>query len=250
MTRIVARDSAIAEPDQPRVPADEGDVRRLDRDVRAGPDGDAEVRAGECRRVVDAVADHRDLPALGLEALDDRVLVARKHLRDHVLHGDPDLARDGLRRGAGVAGEQPHDHASGLEVPDRLGGLGLHRVRDRDEARRRTTGRNEHHGPAVRGDGSRGLQQRREVDALLLEQPAAADEDLDAVDDTAHAAADDRLEPVDLREAQLRLARLADDRLAQRVLGAGLQRRGQVQDARLVEARLTGSPSSPRAGPA
>ena len=60
MIRIVDRDSAIAEPDQPRIAADERDVGRLDRHVRAGPDGDAEVRPGERRGVVDAVADHRD----------------------------------------------------------------------------------------------------------------------------------------------------------------------------------------------
>ena len=38
MTRIVARESAMAEPDQPRVAADERDVGRLDGDVRAGAD--------------------------------------------------------------------------------------------------------------------------------------------------------------------------------------------------------------------
>ncbi len=70
MTRIVARDSAIADGDEPRVAADERDVRGLDRDVGAGADRHAEVRPGERRRVVDAVADHRDPAALGLEPRD------------------------------------------------------------------------------------------------------------------------------------------------------------------------------------
>ena len=74
------------------------------------------------------------------------------------------------------------------------------------------------------------------LDAPLLEQAAAPDEHLGAVDRAAHATADDRLEPVDLREPELRLARPADDRLAQRVLRAGLEGRGEVQDPRLVEA--------------
>ena len=69
MTRIVARDSAIADAHEARVAADERDVGRLDRDVGAGADGDAQVGLGERRRVVDAVADHRDPAALGLEAL-------------------------------------------------------------------------------------------------------------------------------------------------------------------------------------
>ena len=60
MTRIVARDSAIAEPTQPRVAADERHVGRLDRHVGTGADRHPEVRPGERRGVVDPVADHRD----------------------------------------------------------------------------------------------------------------------------------------------------------------------------------------------
>ena len=45
-------------------PLHQRDVRRLHRHVGAGADGDADVRLGQRRRVVDAVADHRDDAAL------------------------------------------------------------------------------------------------------------------------------------------------------------------------------------------
>ena len=48
----------------------------LDGDVGAGADRQAEVGLGERGRVVDAVADHRDDAALGLQPADDVDLVA------------------------------------------------------------------------------------------------------------------------------------------------------------------------------
>ena len=65
---------------QARIAAHERDVGRLDGDVGAGPDGDADVRLGQCRCVVDAVADHGHAMPLGLQGLDDRSLVAGEHL--------------------------------------------------------------------------------------------------------------------------------------------------------------------------
>jgi hypothetical protein len=45
------------------------DVRGLHRHVGAAPDCDADVSLRECGRVVDAVPDHRDVPAGLLECL-------------------------------------------------------------------------------------------------------------------------------------------------------------------------------------
>ena len=60
----VAGDSEVA--------ADEGEVAGFDGDVGAGAHGDAEVGLGEGGGVVDAVADHGDDLALGLQAADRR----------------------------------------------------------------------------------------------------------------------------------------------------------------------------------
>jgi hypothetical protein len=52
--------------DVERVGAHQDDVRGLDRDVGARANGDPDVGLGERWRVVDAVADHRDLASVGL----------------------------------------------------------------------------------------------------------------------------------------------------------------------------------------
>ena len=71
-------------------------------------------------------------------------------------------------------------------------------------------------------------------------RPHAADEHRGAVDRARHAAPDDRLEPGRLVEPELALAGRAHDRLAQRVLGALLEGRGEVEQARLVDAGRRG----------
>ena len=76
----------------------------LDRDVGAGADREAEVGLRERGRVVDAVADHRDDAALGLQPADDVGLVGRQHLGDHLV--DADLGGDRARGRLVVAGQQ------------------------------------------------------------------------------------------------------------------------------------------------
>ena len=66
MVRRVDRDSRIAVHREQQVGLDQRQVGRLDRDVAAAADGQAEVRLGQRRGVVDAVTDHRDRPAGGL----------------------------------------------------------------------------------------------------------------------------------------------------------------------------------------
>ena len=83
----------------------EGDVGRLDGHVGPGPHGDADVGLGQGRGVVDAVADHRDHVALGLQRRDGVRLARRQDAGDHPV--DPDLAGDGLGRPGRVAGQ--HD---------------------------------------------------------------------------------------------------------------------------------------------
>ena len=68
--------------------ADERDVGRLDRDVGAGPDREADVGLGQRRGVVDAVADHRHALALELELLDLVGLVLGQHLGEHAVDAD------------------------------------------------------------------------------------------------------------------------------------------------------------------
>ena len=127
------------------------------RDLGAAAHRDADVGGLDRRRVVDAVAGHRNDVALQLERLGEQHLVLRRDAADdadrvdaveplllrqrgevgaeHRIAGDAELLRD---RGAGddvVAGDHPHPDVRRLRVGD--GGLRLlaRRVDHRDEAR-------------------------------------------------------------------------------------------------------------------
>ena len=63
------------------VAGDERQVGGLDRDVGAGADREPEVGLGEGGCVVDAVTDHRDDLALGLQPRHNPRLVLREHIR-------------------------------------------------------------------------------------------------------------------------------------------------------------------------
>ena len=96
IVRSVARERRIASAARAQVAGDEREVGGLDRDVGAGADRQAEVGLRERGRVVDAVADHRDDAALGLQARGRRRPCRRQHLGDDLV--DADLGGDGARR--------------------------------------------------------------------------------------------------------------------------------------------------------
>ena len=94
------------------------DAGALHRDVGAGAHRDADVGLRQRRRVVDAVAGHRDACALRLQALDDRRLLLGQHLGLDLV--DADGARDGLGGGAVVAGQHHDPQPFGVQRADRL----------------------------------------------------------------------------------------------------------------------------------
>src|SRR5205085_11134032 len=63
------------------------------RDVGAGAHRDADLRLRQGRRVVDAVAGHRDKPALPLQPLDGVRLLIRQDLRDHLVDAEADAIK-------------------------------------------------------------------------------------------------------------------------------------------------------------
>ena len=71
---MIVAERPAGEPDRvdgrAQVSRDESEVGRLDRDIGAGADRDPEVGPSEGGRIVDPVADHRDDPAVALQALD------------------------------------------------------------------------------------------------------------------------------------------------------------------------------------
>ncbi len=63
-----------------------------------------------------------------MQLFDRRRLLLGEHLSEHGV--DPDLPRDALRHGRGVAREQCHRDPHLVQAPDGLGGLGSDRVGD------------------------------------------------------------------------------------------------------------------------
>src|SRR5206468_3606059 len=89
-------------------------------DVGPGAHRDAHVGPGERRRIVDAVAGHRDLATLAVESRYDLALLLGQHFGDYFI--DPELPGDGFSSPATVAGE--HDQAQSLRMQllDRIAG--------------------------------------------------------------------------------------------------------------------------------
>ncbi len=94
--------------DAHQIAFDQSDISAFDRHIRPRSHGDADIRGGERGRIVDAVARHRDHPALALELFDQRALVLGQDLRLDIFNAE--TARDSLGGGAIVAGE--HDDAN------------------------------------------------------------------------------------------------------------------------------------------
>ena len=84
---------------------DERDGGALDRDARAGAHRDTDVGLRQRRRIVDAVARHRDLVPLSLKSADDLGFLIRQDLGFNTI--DTQLLGDRLRRRPIVARE--HD---------------------------------------------------------------------------------------------------------------------------------------------
>ena len=87
-------------------------IGAFDGNVRARADGDPHIRAGQRRRVVDAVSHHSDGFPLLLQSRHMLLLFLRQHLGNDM--GDVQLAADGLRSTPVVARQHRHINAHTL----------------------------------------------------------------------------------------------------------------------------------------
>ena len=101
MLRIVAlRQPPRARRCRSRSPLQQRDAGALDGDVGAGAHGDADIGGGQRRRIVDAVAGHRDDAALARAAAATTSLLSLgQHLGLDLVDAEP--ARDRLARWCG-----------------------------------------------------------------------------------------------------------------------------------------------------
>ena len=132
-------------------------VRRVHGDVRTRADGNAHVRAGERRSVVDAVADHRDASNL-LQAAHDVRLAVRQNARDHLVNAC--RLPDRLCRARIVARNHHDADAHFAQFRDCFGAVVLHRIRDRHHAQNRAVAAEQQGRFALAGELFRRRKQR------------------------------------------------------------------------------------------
>ena len=121
------------------------------------PMAQAEVGLGERGGVVDAVADHRDDAAFGLQAPDDVGLLGRQDLGDDLV--DADLGRDRAGGRLVVAGQQHRPQPERLQRRDGLGGAVLDGVGDDEHGGRLSVPAGGDRGlPARLGGPARGVE--------------------------------------------------------------------------------------------
>ena len=147
-------------------------IRRVNGHVRAGADGNARIRPGQGRGIVDSVAYHGDL-ALGLQLPDHGLLAVRQHPGDDLVHSG--LGPDGLGRTLVVSGEHDHLDAHVLQLPNGLGAVRLHGVRHGDHSGENAVTGKEQRGLALLCQGmSLGRHIRRYADGTGNKLQAAA----------------------------------------------------------------------------
>ena len=122
----------------------EDNVRRVDGDVGARADGNADIRSRKCRRVVDAVADHCRL-ALRLELADFQLLAFRQNACDDLVYAC--LTADGPSSSFIVARQHHDANAHILKLAHGLRAVFLDHVRYSNHAEK----------PAVETKIERGL---------------------------------------------------------------------------------------------
>ena len=105
-------------------------IRRVDGDIRTGTDGDADIRPGKGRGIVDAVAHHSHL-AFRSQGADHGLLAVRQYGGDHFVH----TRLTGDSPGGFFIIPRQHDHpdAHVLHLADRPGAVFLDHVRHGDD---------------------------------------------------------------------------------------------------------------------
>ena len=203
----------------------------LDGNVGSVADGDAHVRLGQGRGVVDAVPHHSHLLVLLHQLLHIPGLILGQHLR--VDGGKPYFFGNGLGGSFVIPGDHGGAHPHGLQGPDGGGAVLLHHVRHRHNAGVVPADGHQHGGFSLPGQPVHLLQigaPRSPFFLLGQVQPGGvSDSHLPALHLSLHPLAGDRGETFHLRQGQLPFHRRGDDGLAQGVLAGPLAGSGQAQ---------------------
>ena len=221
--------------DPAQVAFDQRHVAGSHRHVGTRSHRDANISGGQCRRIVDAIAGHRDTAPLCLERGDEFDLVLRPHLAVKLV--DPELLGDSGCGRYAVAGGHDDTDAGLAQNAQRFRCRWLDRIRHGDQPCETISHGDEHDARALRTQLLGRLDQRRHIDALLLHQHGVADGCRSARDGAPHADARAGFEVRHLLESQVARTRLGNDRLRQRVFRALVEAGRRTQNLRFREAR-------------
>ena len=197
------------------------------------PIGKPDVGLGQGGCVVDAVADHADPSAFGLQAADLAGFMFGKDLGED--SGDPDLAGD-RRGGAGVvAGDHHHLQAQFAQRCDRCDRVVFDGVGDGEHPGRLAVDGGQDRAFARGGKPLADLLQFGRVDATFDQQCCGADEHGVSGDGGPYALAGDRGEVLGGGNADAAVPGSGDDRGGDGVFTVGLGRSHQDQQLILAQ---------------
>jgi len=193
----------------------------LDRHVGAGAHGDTDVGLRQCRCIVDAVAGHCHLAALGLQLLDDARLVRRQHVGADFV--DTQASGDRTRGAFVVAGGHDDGQSLGVQRLERFEGGFLDRVGDAHQAGDLVADEDEHHRFALVAAGVGRFDEGTAVLAEIGEQRGVAECNGLAVDHALDALAGQRLEFLGIGQFDATRFSAGDDRLGQRMFRSSFE---------------------------
>src|SRR5437667_8383078 len=214
--------------DVPKIVLDQYDASRLHRHVGAAPEGDPHIALREGRCIVDAVPHHRDDLALFLKALDYVDFLGREDLCDHVV--DADLARDGLGRPPVVPREHDDLDPHRLQRADRLHGMVLQCVCNRNHPGHLAVDRENHRGLASLFDRMQELLRGVDGNPGVRHERPVSKQDVAIPDRGPHSLARYRFEIFRILQGGALRCGGPDDRLAKRMLGTFLRGPREPQD--------------------
>ena len=113
----------------------------VNRDIGSRTDRDTDVRSGQCRGIIDTVADHCHSFVFLLEASDHALLAIRKHARDNLIHAG--FLADGSGGALIVSGQHDNMDSHVLKLLDRLRAVLLHHIRNCNDSGKHTILREE-----------------------------------------------------------------------------------------------------------
>ncbi len=210
--------------------AHQGDRRRFDGDIAAATHGDPNIRLGQRRGIVNAVANHGYAAALILQ-FDNRIRFAvRQHTRDHLINTG--LAGNRLSGDGVIPGQHHQTIARAVQALQRTHAVGAQWIANGKQRRDLAIHRQQYRGRPLRGMGLQLRIQRPGVDAVFGQQRLVAQQQPTVINVPADPQPAQSTEVIHLRQGGICFLQ---NRPCQRVAGTLFERGGQAQRFGLVD---------------